>query len=178
MKNVLKAISLSVVVICATAHLQANEASASADEFKALRKEVKQMQKAHKALARDLKQKKTAAPDGDYAALQAQVDESRAALKAKKQELKQMRQERKALAGTSESKQKPAKAKKKSKQVAMQEPTVKYPGDLTLKDGTVLRKVTVHQVSKDKIVLSDNRKANREVAVSDLTDASKAQLKL
>ncbi|MGF1677872.1 MAG: hypothetical protein ACFCUX_01625 [Candidatus Methylacidiphilales bacterium] len=57
-------------------------------------------------------------------------------------------------------------------------PLVKYPGSLELKNGTVLDKVTVHSISKNKITLSHARGSNQEIATSDLTPESRKKLKL
>lgn len=169
MKKILIATSLAVVLLAGAVDIQAQTEPKASPEVAALKKEYAQMRKAHGALVKELKAKKKESPDADHSALETLVKKSQAKVKNKQKELKAKRVA-----------QAPAKKKKssKSKSNKMKDPVVEYPGDLKLKNGTILRKVSVLKVSKSKIVVSDAQQSNREVAVKDLTSDSVKKLKL
>ncbi|MEM6602228.1 MAG: hypothetical protein AAF649_12665, partial [Verrucomicrobiota bacterium] len=135
----------------------------------ALRKEIAEIRKERKAVANEIRKLKKESPDVDRSDLEAKLKKISAEIKTKQKALKQTQ----AASPASETKN-----TVKTKSDTLKEPEVKYPGDLSLKDGTVLRKVSVLQVSKSKIVVADSVQANREVAVKDLTPESKHKLKL
>jgi hypothetical protein len=144
----------------------------------------------HKALAAKVKEAKTEfqAKKKDYRAKREQLGLIKAKPKAddKKNDKKKPDEKAKDKDKAKEKKPKPEKPEKKAKDKkkpaaelkAVTVAQIKYPGDLELKDGTTLTKVTIHQIGGSHIVVSDSKYEKRKVLVKNLTEESKQKLGL
>jgi len=179
MKNII--FTLILVVFASLSLPHAVHAGEKNKEVATAQKEVNSLKKEIRTLSKELKTKKTENPQGTFTEEEKQLKALKADMKSKRQELQKL-QQKTAKEEKEKKEEVTPKAKKKNAPKAtsnkLTEPKVKYPGNLSLKDGTTLNKVTVNKVSASKIIVSDNKMADRVVMVKDLTPESKSKLEL